>query len=181
MIGQGPPAAVSAKSYSVGHSEEPRFLTLSAKIFWGSMPARTVAMVSCYPGEGTTFVGGSLEKFLVENGKVAVSLVPAAEFLESRFNSSTADYSDSANGRQGATVEDQIILVDCPALFFSPSAIRVSPHVDGFFLIVEDDARSKAEIQRAVSTIEAAEGRILGIILNKRRYLLPDWLYSFLR
>jgi Mrp family chromosome partitioning ATPase len=177
MVGQG--SAADTKRSFTGESSEPRFLTLAAKVFWGAMPARTVAIVSCYPGEGATTVTASLLSFLAENGKGPVSSISAAEFLESRSQQHTSDSNPAAGTRNGA--DDEIVLVDCPALFFAPSAIRVSPYVDGFFLIVEDGARSKTEIQRAVSTIEAGEGRILGIILNKRRYPLPEWLYSLLR
>ena len=180
MIGESSAATASTDKSFVVDSSEPSFLALAAKVFWGSMPARTVAIVACCPREGTTFVGAALEAFLLGEGKTAVSLVSAERFLASASDRSSVDHWDPASNQRVATAGDEIVLIDCPALFFSSFAIRLSPHVDGFLLVIEDGARSKSEIQRAAGMIEAAEGRILGIILNRRRYLLPDWLYSLL-
>jgi hypothetical protein len=179
MTGQNSTETPSAKGVFVEPTNEPSFLGLAAKIFWGSAPARTVAIMSCFPREGTTYVTETLATFLSQ-GNAAVSLISAEEFLSSKFDRSNAEYPEFVASSPGRTAADEIVLVDCPALYFSPSAIRVSPLVDGVLLVIEDGERSKAELQRAVSMIEGAEGRVLGAILNKRRYLLPDWLYSLL-
>jgi hypothetical protein len=181
MIEQSSSATAKTKRYSAVRHNEPSFLALAAKVFWGSMPARTVALVACYPGEGTSFVSEALKAFLVEDGSAPVSLLSAEEFLASAtLDSSRDEYLDTGSSRQSKAAGDQIVLVDCPAIFSSAWALRVSPQVDGVLLVVEDGARSRSEIQRATSMIEAAEGRVLGAILNKRRYLLPEWLYSLL-
>ena len=185
MIAQSSSGPASTKRSFVGRSnprsQEPSFLALAAKVFWGSIPARTVALSACYPGEGTSFVSEALQEFLSEDGKAAVSLISAEEFLGSTsLDRTSAEYLDAAAVRQDRAAADGVVLVDCPALFSSASAIRVASQVDGILLVIEDGARSKAEIQRAVSMVEAAEGRILGAILNRRRYLLPGWLYSLL-
>src|ERR1700755_2062537 len=101
---------------------------------------------------------------------MTVSLISAEEYLSSKFEHSNAGDPAFAVNQQGRVADEEIVLVDCPALFFSASAIRVSPLVDGVLLVIEDGERSKAELQRAVSMIEGAEGRVLGAILNKRRY-----------
>ena len=179
MIAQSSSEKKDTKRSFNGSRGDPLFTALAAKIFWGSIPARTVAIVACYPGEGATFVAKSLQTFLSDEGTMPVSLVSAESFLASR-DSSHADDLNASVGERGGIAGDEIFLVDCPALFLSPSAIRACPHVDGIVLVIEDGARSKAEIQRAVSMVEAVEGRVLGAVLNKRRYLLPDWLYSLL-
>ena len=179
MIAQSPSAPSRTRRSFVGGRNEPSFTALAAKVFWGPAPARTVAIVACYPGEGTTFVAKSLQDFLSDDGRVSVTLVSADDFLASK-DSSLGDYLDTSRGRPEKTAGDDIVLIDCPPLFLSASAIRATPQVDGILLVIEDGARSKAELQRAVSMVEAVEGRVLGAVLNKRRYLLPDWLYSLL-
>jgi Mrp family chromosome partitioning ATPase len=179
MTGQNSTETPSAKGAFVEPTNEPSFLGLAAKIFWGSAPARTVAIMSCFPGEGATFVAEALASFLTQ-GNATVSLISAEEFLSSKLDRSNAEYPEFAASRQGKATVEEIVLVDCPALYLSPAAIRVSPLVDGVLLVIEDGERSKAELQRAVSMIEGAESRVLGAILNKRRYLLPGWLYSLL-
>ncbi len=177
MIAQSSWATNRTKRSFVDRSNEPSFTALAARIFWGPNPARTIAIVACYPGEGATSVGQSLQAFLSEDGRVPVSLISADDFLASPGRV-PVESRDLSGARPHDYAEEDIVLVDCPALFFSASAIRASPYVDGVLLVIEDGARSKAEIQRAVSMVEAVEGRVLGAVLNKRRYPLPQWLYS---
>ena len=77
-------------------------------------------------------------------------------------------------------IQNKVVLIDCPPLSSSAAVLRLAPYVDGVLLVVEDGKRTKAEIDRAVSTIQAAQGNVLGLILNKRQYILPKWLYSLL-
>jgi hypothetical protein len=72
--------------------------------------------------------------------------------------------------------EFSYILVDCPSLKDSPDALRIAPLVDGIVLVIEADRTQKQQILHAERTIELAKGRILGHVLNKRSYPIPDWL-----
>ena len=49
--------------------------------------------------------------------------------------------------------------------------------VDGVILVVEADRTKRDQIQRAQQTIEMANGKLLGLVLNKRRYVVPKWIY----
>ena len=69
----------------------------------------------------------------------------------------------------------QYILFDCPALRESGDTLGIAALVDGLLLIVEADKTTKAEILQAERQIEGAGGRLYGSILNKRKYLVPDW------
>jgi Mrp family chromosome partitioning ATPase len=53
----------------------------------------------------------------------------------------------------------------------------LAPGVDGVVLVVEADRTKRDQIQRAQRTIEMANGNLLGLVLNKRRYVVPRWLY----
>jgi Mrp family chromosome partitioning ATPase len=68
------------------------------------------------------------------------------------------------------------VLIDCPSLKETPDVIRLAPLVDGIVLIVEANRTQKEQILYAERTIENARGRILGHVLNKRTYVIPDWL-----
>lgn len=70
----------------------------------------------------------------------------------------------------------QYILFDCPALRESGDTLGIAPLVDGLLLIVEADRTTKTEIFQAERQIETAGGRLYGNILNKRKYLVPDWV-----
>ncbi len=185
MIEQGPPATAYTKRSSVGRATSSRFLELEAKVFMGPEAARTVAISSCYPREGVTYVSSALQQFLSDDAGLTVSSVTASQFLESlpesEIRSASAGTRESAGvGQRSWHGAEGITLIDCPALFSSASAIRLFPYVDGVLLVIKDGERSKIDIQRAVSMVEAAGGRLLGAVLNKRRYVIPSWLYSLI-
>ncbi|CAN5802488.1 tyrosine-protein kinase [soil metagenome] len=70
------------------------------------------------------------------------------------------------------------VLIDCPSLKTSYMAAMLAPHVDGLVLVVEADHTKRDQIQRAQQLVETADGRLLGLVLNKRQYPVPDWLYK---
>ena len=70
------------------------------------------------------------------------------------------------------------ILIDCPPLNASSEATILAPFVDGMVIVVEAGRDRRHQIQRAQQTVELAEGRLLGFVLNKRQYPVPKWLYK---
>ena len=73
--------------------------------------------------------------------------------------------------------EFRYVLIDCPSLKDSQDAITLAPLVDGVVLVVEANRTRKDQILYAERMIEAARGRLLGHILNRRSYVVPDWLH----
>jgi Mrp family chromosome partitioning ATPase len=69
-------------------------------------------------------------------------------------------------------------LLDCPALSVSDDAVFLAPETDGVMVVVEADRTRREQIQNAQHTIETADGNLLGFILNKRQYTVPEWLYK---
>jgi succinoglycan biosynthesis transport protein ExoP len=68
------------------------------------------------------------------------------------------------------------VLVDCPSLKEAQDAVLLAPLVDGIVLVVEADRTRAEQLFHAERTLESAKGKILGHILNKRSYVVPDWL-----
>lgn len=68
------------------------------------------------------------------------------------------------------------VLVDCPSLKEAQDAILLAPLVDGIILVVEADRTPREQLLYTERTIESANGKILGHVLNKRSYVVPDWL-----
>jgi hypothetical protein len=71
-------------------------------------------------------------------------------------------------------------LIDCPPLRASAEAQMLAPEVDGVVLVVEADKTKRTEILRARETIEMANGKLTALVLNKRRHVVPNWLYRML-
>ena len=71
-------------------------------------------------------------------------------------------------------------LIDCPSLGTSHEATALAPRVDGIVLVVEADRTKRDQILRARQTIEMAQGELMALVLNKRRHVVPEWLYRML-
>jgi Mrp family chromosome partitioning ATPase len=165
-----------------------RFVGLSHRLFLGPDPLKVVALVSCKPSEGVSCLGRSLRRFLALELGFSSILLTAEECLNAcRSGASSFTRPPMVPTEHGtveflnsAAVQNRVVLIDCPAFSSSAAVLSLAPYVDGVLLVVEDGKRSKAEIDRVVKSIDAAHGRVVGIVLNKRRYLLPNWLYSLL-
>jgi len=73
--------------------------------------------------------------------------------------------------------EYRYVLIDCPSLKDSQDAVMLAPLVDGVVLVVDANRTQKSQLLYAERMIEAARGRLLGHVLNRRSYVVPDWLH----
>lgn len=70
------------------------------------------------------------------------------------------------------------VLLDCPSLKSSGDAALFAAAADGVVVVVEAERTRKEQVRSALNTIEMAEGNLLGCVLNKRQYPIPEWLYQ---
>jgi Mrp family chromosome partitioning ATPase len=185
-----PPDTTQGESTDRCASETPssRLINLCSRLFLGANPMKVVAIVSCKPREGVTHVSRALHNFLTFDMSFSSTLLTAGECLHTYRSEKShppaaslfAPESGPARFLHAASLENRVVLIDCPPLCSSAAVLSLAPYVDGILLVVEDGKRSKAEIYRAVNTINAAQVKIVGIVLNRRRYVLPNWLYSLI-
>jgi hypothetical protein len=71
-------------------------------------------------------------------------------------------------------------IIDCPSLKDSGDLLSVAAFVDGIILVSEANRTRGDQLQHAERAIEAAQGKMLGHILNKRTYEIPGWIYRML-
>ncbi len=71
-----------------------------------------------------------------------------------------------------------LILVDAPPATTSPQGLAVSRQVDGVVLVIEAEDTRWPVAERVRQSIERSGGRVLGVVLNKRRYHIPRWVYQ---
>jgi protein-tyrosine kinase len=72
---------------------------------------------------------------------------------------------------------DHVILDSSPVLTTSvPTSL--APHVDGILLVAECERTKWQVLETAQGQLLGAGGCILGVILNKRRYYIPRFLYG---
>jgi protein-tyrosine kinase len=73
---------------------------------------------------------------------------------------------------------DFIIFDAAPVIEF-PDSYALAPKVDGIILVVGAEQTSIDEAQRAKRNIEQAGGRLLGVVLNRRKNHIPVRLRKF--
>jgi Mrp family chromosome partitioning ATPase len=69
------------------------------------------------------------------------------------------------------------VLVDIDFIgspFFSPSAVSAG---DGVVLVIRASKTNRLVASRACDTVRVIGGRILGVVLNRREFPIPDFLY----
>lgn len=71
------------------------------------------------------------------------------------------------------------MLIDCPALDTAPHVLSLGPHIDGVFMIVAAGETSRTRMVHAKRLLDASSVHLLGVILNKRTYPVPSFLYRF--
>jgi capsular exopolysaccharide synthesis family protein len=73
---------------------------------------------------------------------------------------------------------DYIILDSAPVTRFSETQ-TISKKVDGVILVIESGKTRRQVAQRAREELEKAAGdRLLGVVLNKRKFHIPEWIYK---
>jgi hypothetical protein len=150
-----------------------------------------VAFTSVNSGEGVTHVIGALSRAM-RGCSPAGALNVDMEWLKDQpakpsltdpldFKGRSAWMSGWEQRKQVVQqlrARSQFVVIDCPALSASSDCISLASLVDGFVLVVEADRTKKSQIANAQCRIEAAGGKILGLVLNKRRYPVPDSIYK---
>lgn len=71
-----------------------------------------------------------------------------------------------------------LILIDSPPLHVSPDGLAIAPRVNGVVIVVEAEKTPSATVKNLKERIDRVGGNVLGIVLNKRRYYIPQFIYD---
>ncbi len=69
------------------------------------------------------------------------------------------------------------VLVDGPPVISCAEATHIAAAADGVVLVVESDRTKREIVIRARDALIKGKANILGIVLNRRRYVIPEFLY----
>jgi Mrp family chromosome partitioning ATPase len=70
------------------------------------------------------------------------------------------------------------VIIDAPSLSQHPESLLLLRKADGAILVVESEKTRKQSALWAKRQIEKTEVPLLGVILNRRKYRVPNWLYK---
>jgi Mrp family chromosome partitioning ATPase len=163
------------------------FTGLIARLFGGPEPLRVVAFTSALPREGVTYTlrraAAELERtvgFRATVASAAELLVPAASDTHILGTPSFANNTGRRDRLAELRGAFDVVFVDAGSIATSGAVVGLAQKVDAVVVVVEAGRTSKTEVARTVETIVAAGGTIAGLVLNKRKAVLPAWLERML-
>jgi capsular exopolysaccharide synthesis family protein len=72
----------------------------------------------------------------------------------------------------------RVVVFDTAPVIECTAAARLAALADGAILVIEAERQRREAAQRATDLLTDAGARILGAVLNKRRYYIPEFLYN---
>lgn len=72
------------------------------------------------------------------------------------------------------------VVIDLPAVGELSLVPHLASECDGALLVVAADGRRWQVVRHAKDQLDASGAKLLGVVLNKRRYAIPGWLYRTL-
>lgn len=69
------------------------------------------------------------------------------------------------------------VLIDTPAVSECGDAIVLGQAADGMALVLQANSTRRETAQKVIADLQAAQARILGAVLNKRTFPIPERLY----
>jgi Mrp family chromosome partitioning ATPase len=72
------------------------------------------------------------------------------------------------------------VLFDAPALGSSATAVSLARHVDGVVIVIDSERTRWPVVENTKKAYESTGAKVLGVILNKRAFYIPQWVYKWL-
>jgi protein-tyrosine kinase len=69
------------------------------------------------------------------------------------------------------------VIVDAPPVVACPETPPIAPLADGVVLVVHCGRTKRETVERSVKQVEQFKGRVVGIVLNRKRYYIPAFIY----
>ena len=71
-------------------------------------------------------------------------------------------------------------IFDVPSITEYPIAVSIGNHVDGVVMVVEAERTRWPVIENTKRAYEAIGAKVIGVVLNKRRFYIPRWVYKWM-
>jgi protein-tyrosine kinase len=69
------------------------------------------------------------------------------------------------------------LIIDAPPIVLSPESPPIARYADGVVMVVLSGKTKREVVQRSVNLVAQFDGRVLGVVLNRKRYYIPDFIY----
>ena len=121
---------------------------------------------------GNTRMEDTMKKTMLDNLWVMTSGVP--------YSNPSAIFGSEAFDALLDQIKSQAdcILFDSPPLDSYDDSIALAAKVDGVVLVIESEKTRREVAHKSKQRLENTGARILGVVLNKRKLYIPNWLYK---
>jgi succinoglycan biosynthesis transport protein ExoP len=79
---------------------------------------------------------------------------------------------------EGVKKEYSFIIIDAPPLQHYPEATLLASKVDGVLLVIRSEKTNRQVVMDTKKKLEAAHARILGVVMNRKKYYIPGSIYA---
>jgi len=69
------------------------------------------------------------------------------------------------------------VIVDAPPIVACPETPPIAPLADGVVLVVHCGRTKRETVERSVKQVAQFKGRVIGVVLNRKRYYIPEFIY----
>jgi capsular exopolysaccharide synthesis family protein len=122
--------------------------------------------------------GKPAEETIVPSGLAGLSVIPAG--IPADDHGRIYDSPGLPERIDQMTSRFELVVFDMPPATDAGSVIPLAGLLDGIILVVEAERVRREVVRRAKELLVRAEARLLGVVLNKRRQHVPNWLYRTL-
>ena len=121
--------------------------------------------------------GEPIDKALCQ---VGVSSLFVVRTFSKPLSSTLEDYDSLNEGDIWNNLKQRfdLILIDSPPANISPSSLAFSRKMDGVVLVLEAEKTRWQVVESVKEKIIKNGGKILGVVLNKRKYYIPKFIYK---
>ncbi|UCH83855.1 MAG: CpsD/CapB family tyrosine-protein kinase [Candidatus Latescibacterota bacterium] len=70
------------------------------------------------------------------------------------------------------------MIIDAPPILNSPETAPMTAFVDAVVVVVQAGKTKREVVGRSMESIEKFDGNVLGVVLNRKKYYIPDFLYK---
>lgn len=130
----------------------------------------------CYGWKDVMANGDTIDKAYYKASNANVFLSPI--FPVSTHIPQVYDHSAAISFLEELKDKFDLILIDSSPATTSPDSIAISRFTDGVVLVMEAERTRKHVIESVINKIERNGGKMLGIIFNKKKYYIPEFIYK---
>jgi Mrp family chromosome partitioning ATPase len=128
----------------------------------------------------------SLQRLMSEGGSLDEAICPVKSsrlflcrlYEETNSNSRSGFMVNNAEVWNKLRKDFDFILIDSSPMGLSDEAFTFCSSADGVILVVEAEKTRATVVSSLKTRVAQSEGKVLGLVFNKQRYYIPEWIYK---